>query len=374
MPLEITAQHKKTATVGAIDISEKLLSLGKNKPGVTERLFFTEQLSLLLETGTPLHTALAAIRKQVDNPGMAEIIDDLIENVTSGKSFSHALSKHPELFSGTYISLVNAAEEGGFLDKVLLELMNMDEKREELRSTIVSALSYPFFLVAFSILVVIFVLVVVFPKFASMFSNITDQLPATTIILMNISEFLIRHWISVTVGSIATLILLFWWLHTATGKTVLDKVKLQAIGLRDIFQKIYLIQSLRVLGMAMSNGVTVRDALVSCHEVVTNSEFRKFLINVENKVNDGEGFASAFQTAYFIPPMVSQMVTTGEESGNLPKVLSRLANYYERELDKKLKSFSRMIEPVMLIVMGCVVGLVVSSLILPIFKLSQAVG
>ena len=374
MPLEITAKQQKVASPGAVNLAQRLQLLSEKRPGVTERLFYTEQLSLLLETGTPLHTALLALRKQVENPGMAKIIDGLIEDVTSGKSFSHALSKHPDLFPGTYTSLVGAAEEGGFLDKVLLELMNMDEKREELRSTVVSALSYPVFLIAFSIIVVIFILVVVFPKFAGMFSNIADQLPVTTIVLMNTSNFLIRYWILVTAGCIATFIVLGWWLHTAAGKVALDTVKLRVVGLRDIFLKIYLIQSLRVLGMAMANGVTVRDALVSCHEVVPNSVFRKFLTGVEDKVNEGEGFAAAFQTADFIPPLVRQMVTTGEESGNLPKVLSRVADYYERELAKKLQSFSRMVEPIMLIVMGCVVGLVVSSLILPIFKLSQAVG
>ena len=374
MPLEITAKQQKVASPGAVNLAQRLQLLGEKRPGVTERLFFTEQLSLLLETGTPLHTALLALRKQVENPGMAKIIDGLIEDVTSGKSFSHALSKHPDLFPGTYTSLVGAAEEGGFLDKVLLELMNMDEKREELRSTVVSALSYPVFLIAFSIIVVIFILVVVFPKFAGMFSNIADQLPVTTIVLMNTSNFLISYWIPVTVSFIATLIVLGWWLHTTAGKTALDKVKLRVVGLRGIFLKIYLIQSLRVLGMAMANGVTVRDALVSCHEVVPNSVFRKFLTGVEDKVNEGEGFAAAFQTADFIPPMVRQMVSTGEETGNLPKVLGRVADYYERELAKMLQSFSRLIEPIMLIVMGCVVGLVVSSLILPIFKLSQAVG
>ena len=374
MPLEITAKQQKVASPGAVNLAQRLQLLGEKRPGITERLFFTEQLSLLLETGTPLHTALLALRKQVENPEMGKIIDGLIEDITSGKSFSHALSKHPDLFPGTYASLIGAAEEGGFLDKVLLELMNMDEKREELRSTVVSALSYPVFLVAFSIIVVIFVLVVVFPKFAGMFSNIADQLPVTTIVLMNISNFLISYWIPVTAGCIATLLVLGWWLHTPAGKAALDNIKLRVVGLREIFLKIYLIQSLRVLGMAMANGVTVRDALVSCHEVVPNSVFRKFLTGVEEKVNEGEGFAAAFQTADFIPPMVRQMVTTGEESGNLPKVLSRVADYYERELAKKLKSFSRMVEPIMLIVMGCVVGLVVSSLILPIFKLSQAVG
>jgi len=131
---------------------------------------------------------------------------------------------------------------------------------------------------------------------------------------------------------------------------------------------------MRVLGLSLANGVTVPDALASCREVVSNKVFQRFLSGVEEKVNEGGGFAAAFQTEDFIPPLVRQMVTTGEETGNLPKILSRVADYYERELAKQLASFSRMVEPVMLIVMGGVVGLIVSSLILPIFKLSQAVG
>ena len=374
MPLELTATQQKASSQSAAKLTPWLQSLSKRRPGVNERLFFTEQLSLLLETGTPLHAALQSLRKQVNNLGMAKVIDALLEDVTSGKSFSHALSKHPTLFSGTYVSLVGAAEEGGFLDKVLLELMHMDEKREELRSSVVSALSYPGFLVIFSVFVVIFVLVVVFPKFSDMFISIADQLPTTTIVLMHSSHFLILYWIPLSVSIIFTLATLGWWLRTDSGKAILDRLKLKVVGLRDIFLQIYLIQSLRVLGMSMANGVSVRDALVSCHEVVPNKVFQIFLTSVENKVNEGEGFAAAFQMADFIPPIVTQMVTTGEETGNLPKVLTRVADYYERELAKKLQAFSRMVEPIMLIVMGGVVGLIVSALILPIFKLSQTVG
>ena len=154
----------------------------------------------------------------------------------------------------------------------------------------------------------------------------------------------------------------------------MDKLKLKAYGLKGIFVQIYLIQSLRVLGLSLANGVSVPDALVSCREVVRNSVFRRFLMSVEDSVREGAGFAMAFQQSDFIPPTVKQMIATGEETGSLAKVLSRIAEYYERELNKQLKSFTRMAEPIMLIVMGGVVGMIVSSLILPIFKLSRAVG
>ena len=374
MAIELSATLEKQESVSTAAPGARL-KIGKDKkPGNRDRIFFTEQLSLLLETGTPLHAALQALEEHIDNPAMGKIIDCLIEDVTSGKSFSFALAKHPDLFSGTYVSLVGAAEEGGFMDSVLLELMKMDEKREQLRSTVVSALSYPCFLVGFSIFVVIFVLVAVFPKFSDMFSAIADQLPVTTIVLMKASHVLIQYWIPITAGIIAGLTGLIWWLRTTPGKDALDRLKLKVFGIRDIFIQIYLIQSMRVMGLSLGNGVTVPDALASCREVVSNKVFQRFLTGVEEKVNEGGGFAAAFQTEDFIPPLVRQMVTTGEETGNLPKILSRIADYYERELAKKLAAFSRMVEPIMLIVMGGVVGLIVSSLILPIFKLSQAVG
>ena len=374
MPLEMTTarQPAKQADRPAGSRARRLRSRGK--PGMKDRIFFTEQLSLLLETGTPLHTALQALASQVDNPAMRTIIEGLRGHVTDGKTFSWALAQYPEMFPRTYINLVAAAEEGGFMDKVLLELMNMDEKRDELRRTVTAALSYPGFLIAFSIFVVIFVLVVVFPKFADMFSTIADRLPATTIVLMKASHFLLNYWMPLVAGLVASVMALLWWLQTPNGQAVLDRLKLRVIGLRDIFIQVYLIQSMRVLGLSLDNGVSVPDALASCREVVANLSFRQFLAGVEAKVNEGGGFSAAFREVEFIPPMVRQMVTTGEETGNLPKVLGRIADYYERELARKLAAFSRMIEPIMLIIMGGVVGLIVSSLILPIFKLSQAVG
>lgn len=374
MPIEVSKLNPNSQPQATRSKANFLHSLLEKPPGPQERMFFTEQLSLLLETGTSLHVALGALRKHVSNPAMAKIIDGLSDEIHQGKSLSFALSKYPTLFPATYINLVAAAEVGGFLDTILLELLNMDEKRDQLRRTVVSALSYPAFLVVFSVFVVIFVLVVVFPKFADMFAKIADRLPASTIILMKASNLLTQHWLVITGLTVAGLAGSVWWLRSPTGKTLVDGLKLKVFGIRDIFIQIYLIQSLRVLGLSLGNGVSVPDALASSREVVSNEVFRRFLLTVENKVIEGSGFAAAFQEADFIPPTVKQMVTTGDETGNLAKVLSRIATYYERELAKKLAALSTMVEPIMLIVMGGVVGLIVSSLILPIFKLSQAVG
>ena len=210
-PAGPTKKHKRSLS----DIR-----LFEQRPGVKERLFFTEQLALLLETGTALHAALQLLKQQSGNPGFVRVIDALHHDIAEGKTFSTALARHPSLFPVTYVNLVGAAENGGFLDKVLRELVEMDERREQLHSKLISALSYPVFLILFSTAVVIFVLVAVFPKFADLFSSIRDQLPVTTIALMNASTLLLNYWWALLAGLLDNMS--FWWTAVAdnTGPMV----------------------------------------------------------------------------------------------------------------------------------------------------------
>ena len=345
----------------------------RNTVAGRDRMFFTEQLALLLETGTSLYGALEALRKQTANPALAKVIDKLAADVSEGKSFSQALAQHPEIFSGSYVNLVAASEAGGFMHEILNELLQMEEKREQLKGTLVSAFSYPAFLLAFSLAVVVFVLVVVFPKFGTLFVSIQDQLPPTTKVLMAMSDGLRQHWVYVVSAVGVMLVGGIRWADSSHGKQTLDRLKLTVPVVRDIFVQLYMVQLLRVLGLSLANGVTVVDALQAAREVVENSVFRVFLDGVQNLVAEGRGLAAGFQQADFVPDTVKHMVTTAEESGNLAKVMSRLADFNEAQLSKRLATFAKMAEPIMLLVMGAVVGLLVSSLILPIFKLSRAV-
>ena len=370
MPLEL---HTKP-TQSKSSTGTKGFTLGKSGTalGSKDRMFFTEQLALLLETGTALHAALKLMSAHMDNPLMRNVIDEMTLDISEGRTFSHALSKHPKLFSTTYVSLIAASENGGFMYEVLVQLLEMEEKREQLKNTLSSALSYPIFLVVFSMAVVLFVLVAVFPKFADMFAKIRDQLPATTKFLMTASDILIHQWY--WVGGILTALVLavVYWMRTDSGKLSLDRFKLQAPGIKSIFIQLYLLQVMRVMSLSLGNGVNIIESLRACKDVVNNSVFQRFLIEVEETVQEGSGFAHGFNQSEMIPGLTRQMITTGEETGNLPKVMGRIADYYERELGKKVAKISKMAEPVMLIVMGLVVGLIVSSLILPIFQLSRA--
>ena len=357
-----------------IQLPAFLVELTQKKLDVSDRIFFTEQLSLMLETGMPLYESLKAFATLEIKPKMKTMVDSMMGDVEGGKSFSAALSSHPEFFSLAYVNLVEAAENGGFLDKVLIELTVMDDKREKLKATVVSAMIYPAFLIVFSIAVVIFVLVAVFPKFAVMFERIQDELPGSTLFLMAASNALINHWWVFLVVTAAIGIAAFYWMRTPQGREVIDNLKLSVYVIKDIFIQLYLVQSMRLMSMSMANGVTVMDTLDACSEVVNNNVFNRFISGLKIHVKEGAGFSDGFNEAEFIPATVKQMIKTGDTTGNLAQVMARVADYYERELEKKLTVFTRLVEPVMLLVMGTVVGLIVSSLILPIFKLSRAVG
>ena len=338
-----------------------------------ERMFFTEQLALLLETGSNLHVSLQTLRHQVEEGSFAELLDALIEDVADGKSFSFALSRHPEVFNRTYVNVIAASETGGFMHKMLQELQEMEEKRGRLRGTLISSLSYPVFLILFSFAVVLFVLAVVFPKFTELFSSIENQLPVTTKWLMSASYLVVEHWPWLLLGVGVIGFAVNTWLHTDNGRAVIDRLKLTAPGLRKVFVRLYMVQSLRVMGLSLGNGVGVVDTLQACRELIRNNMFEDFIADVEQRVKEGKGIASGFAQSAFVPEVVAQMVSTGEESGNLAKVMGRLADHYEKELERSLTLFSKMVEPVLLLVMGLVVGILASSLILPIFKLSRAV-
>lgn len=347
---------------------------GGRKAGAAERMFFTEQLALLLETGESLYGALTTIVKQTDNAAMREAVAKIAQDISEGKSFAGALQSHDAIFPSTYVNLIAASESGGFMHEVLQQLLNMDEKREKMRTTLVSAATYPLFLILFSLAVVVFVLVVVFPKFGTMFASIYDQLPMSTKLLMSASNAMRDYWYVFLAGIAATILGVRQWIASAAGSARIDHLKLHAPGIRDIFTQIYLVQSLQVLSLSINNGVSVMESLEACRDVVKNSLFRKLIVEVEESVQAGAGVAAGFEGSTFLPDLAKHMIATGEQTGKLGQVAGRICDYYEAQLAKRLDALSKLAEPVMLLIMGVVVGVLVSSLILPIFKLSRAVS
>lgn len=347
-------------------------TLGARPPGMRERALFTERLALLLETGVPLHTALQSLHDQTEPGQLRTMIGTIGDDILAGERFSSALGRHA-LFPGSYVNLIAASEAGGFMAEVLVQLVELDEKEERLRAMLVSALSYPAILLTFSFGVVVFILTFVFPKFAVMFASIHDQLPITTRVLLVVSQVLTGH-AAIVAALTAGAVGLGWMLMRQPGvRVAIDRAKLRLPVVRDVFAKIYLTRLLRVMGISLEHGVTILATLEACRAVVTNADFQRFILDLERDVTEGKGIAAGFEHSNFVPLSVRQMIATGEATGTLGRVMTRVADSYDRELTRLLARLTKMAEPVMLLVMGVLVGTIVSSLILPIFKLSRAV-
>lgn len=346
---------------------------GEKNVTTADRIALTERLSLLLETGVPLHSALQSLHEQTVKPRLKAIIGEVANDIVSGQRFSEALARHPELFPPTYVNLIGASEAGGFLAEVLAQLVDMDEKQERLRGTIVSALTYPGFLIVFSIAVVLFILVAVFPKFTVMFTAIYSELPITTRFLMGASRILTEHATLVLGGVVAVLGALVLAMRQPATQAAIDRLKLRLPFVRDIFIKLYITRLMRVMGISLQRGVTILATLAACRNVIPNAEFQRFIGDLELQVMEGRGIAAGFAASSLIPVSVRQMIETGEQTGTLGRVMGRVADFYERDLTRQLNQVAKLAEPVMLLVMGALVGTIVTSIILPIFKMSRAV-
>jgi type II secretory pathway component PulF len=346
---------------------------GEKNVTTADRIALTERLSLLLETGVPLHSALLALHEQTDKPRLKAIVGQVADDIVGGQRFSEALARHPELFPPTYVNLIGASEAGGFLAEVLAQLVDMDEKQERLRSTIMSALTYPGFLIVFSVAVVVFILIAVFPKFTVMFTAIYAELPITTRFLMGASRILTQHATLVLAGIVAILGGAVMALRQRGTQDALDRLKLRVPFVRDIFIKLYITRLMRVMGISLQRGVTILATLAACRNVIPNAEFQRFIGELELQVTEGRGIAAGFADNPLIPVSVRQMIETGEQTGTLGRVMARVADFYERDLTRQLNQVAKLAEPVMLLVMGALVGTIVTSIILPIFKMSRAV-
>lgn len=341
------------------------------KPG--EVTFFISQLALMLEVGTSLTNALRAAADQTKNPAFEKVIRSMKLDLEEGRQLSDAMGRHPQIFKSVFVSMVKAGETGGYLKGILERTAEMQEKRQALITQVQTTLTYPAVLCVLSTVVIIFILAGILPKFTVLFEGKESVLPFTTRFLMAMSASIRQYW-WVYLVSIAGLILtLKFWKDSEHGQALIDRFLVSAPLLSRISNKIYTAQLLRTLGNLMESQVPLIEALQVTRDTFSNRNFRNFIANVMSHVEQGGRFSQLFADYPYVMESVKQMVATGEEIGSLPKVMLRLAVFYDTEIEQDLKKIASMIEPVALIIMGIVVGLIVSSVILPIFKLSHTI-
>jgi len=366
VPRPLPAMHSKQPfTGGIVDRLFKRIT-------PREVMFFTSQLSLMLAVDTPINIALQTIAEEMQNPAFKAVIAVMSRDIEEGRQLSESMKLYPRIFNDQFTSMVKGGETGGFLNKTLDRIVNMQEKRMALMNQIRLALTYPAFLCVIGLVVVVFILVGVLPKFAAFFAGKESILPWTTRFLMMASDALRYYWwayLLLTCGAVLGVTL---WLKSPPGRALRDRLLVSAPFVSGLTNKIYTSEMLRTIGHLLESQVPLLEALKVTRPTIWNRYYRRFVDEISDNVDRGGRFSLPFSANPYIPQTVKQMVVIGEETGKLPYVMLRLAAFYDTEIEQELKRFAARIEPIALIVMGAVVGVIVSSIILPLFRLSQA--
>ena len=341
-----------------------------------ELTLFTRQLATLLRSGVPLLRALDVMERQEKNAKLAQIINELAENVRSGNSFSDGLTQYPKYFDKLYVNMVRAGEAGGVLETVLDRLAGFMEKSLRLKKRVKSAMIYPSVVVFVAIVIVVLLMVVVVPKFEQIFEEMLRgaALPAATQLVVGTSRFIQDNiWlvIGLVIGAVIALKLL---VKTPAGKRTVDLIvyKLPKIG--DLLGKANIARFTRTFGTLLSSGVPILDALVITREIVSNQYFADAIGRIHDQVRDGESVADPMANEKVFPSMVTSMVEVGEETGELDEMLTRVADNYDEDVDNAVNGITSIIEPVMIVFLAVVVGFIVIALFMPIIKIIETLS
>lgn len=334
-------------------------------------IYTTTQLGLMVETGITLSAALATIASAEKNPTWRATLEALRESVEAGDDFSTALSRHPKYFDETYVSLVRASESTGSLGEMLETIATYLRRDFDTRQKVRSAMAYPCVMMVMAVGIVIFLLVWVFPRFAPLFDRRGVELPKATQFMLAISKFLTGYWY-IAIALVAALIVgIVWGKRTPVGIEIWDWIKIRIPVLGPMFRKVIIGRSIRTLGAMLAGGVPMLTALELCSRVSVNVYYRRMWTRVADAVTEGKQVCTALTGDPLMPPTLVQMIAAGEETGKIDEVLARVSVFYDTEIEQTLKAATSIIEPVMIGVMGIVVGGIAMSLLLPIFSLSQ---
>lgn len=339
-----------------------------------EIVFFTNQLAVMVDTGITLATALQGILEQEKNPTLKRTLKELKKAVEGGEDFSVALSKFPKYFDKTYISLIKASEATGTLGPMLQRIADYLRKELETRGKVKASLAYPGIMLFLAVAVTIFLLVYILPQFTPMFQSKNMKLPTATVIMMAASDTLLNYWWAWMIGGAGAIAGFIYGRRTEPGRKIWDKIMIAAPLIGPMNRKVVISRSIRTLGTMLTSGIPMLESLRLSSEVSGNYWYEELWKGVSVQVTSGSQVCEALRGNPLFPPMLVQMISAGEQTGRLGPILERVSNYYDSEVDVSLKSVTSMLEPIMITVMGGVVGSIGMALLLPIFKLSSARG
>jgi type II secretory pathway component PulF len=358
---ELAAQRKSQAR-----------RVGRGRVPLKEMAVVARQLAIMSETGVPLTDALGCVREQVASGALGYALDEVIQDVLEGRSLTRALSRHPRVFSRLFVDMVRAGEASGQLSKVLDELASYLENNVDIAQRIRAAVAYPTVLMSVSLVAVILLVTFVLPRFAKLFEEMNVALPATTRAMMVCAGMLKQYWFvgpAIVIG--AWMLARVMSAHEGGSETI-DRIKLSLPIAGSISRRVNIARIGMAVSTALNGGVPLVEALGTAVQVTENRVLRASLVSVRESIIGGMSLADAFQQCGQFPPLVRQLVAAGERSGKLAYMLTRLSSYYSREADAEIKSLTAILEPVLIVVMGVLIGVIAVSIISPIYSVVES--
>ena len=334
-------------------------------------MIFTRQLATLIDSGLPLLRGLKVLGKQEPDPVLRRTIGKLDETVQGGSTFSDALSQHPKIFNKLYINMVKAGELGGVMELVLVRLADFQEKAQKLKNKVVSAMFYPVIVLVIAIAIMAFLLVYIVPKFEQIFADMLEgkPLPALTQFVINASRLVQEQFLLIGLAVVALVVSYNFLGRMPQGRAAIDRVKLKVPLFGDLIRKSAISRFSRTLGTLVTSGVPILQALNITRETAGNVSIAAAIQNVHDSVKEGESIVTPLEKSGVFPPMVISMIDVGEETGQLPEMLLKVADVYDDEVDNTVAGLTSLLEPIMIVFLAVVVGTIVIALFLPLISI-----
>jgi len=367
--LEITEAKK-------ILLLENLKKFNPLKPKIKSKdlVLFSRQLSTMVSAGVPIVQGLSILTEQIENPAFRNVTSNLRTDIESGISIAEAMGRQGKVFSELYVSMIRAGEVGGILDVILERLSGYLEATEKLRGKVKGSMTYPIVVSFIAAGVTIFLLTVVIPTFKTIFEGFGAELPAPTQMLISLSEFLKRYIYLVIGIPIIVFVGLKQWYKTEKGKIFFDTKFLALPIFGPLLRKVAVAKFTRTLGTLIKSGVPILQALDTVAKTSGNKVIEAAIFKARESIREGEKVAEPLKRSGVFPPMVTQMISVGEETGNLDTMLAKIGDFYDQEVDVAISSLTSMIEPLIMCVLAIVIGAIVIAMFLPMFQISQMVG
>ncbi len=370
-------KHLKQQKMMMVNIREQpkqiTFSLKRKSVSTRDIVIFTRQFATMINAGLPLVQSLDILAKQTENPALAEVTRAVVYDVESGHTLADAFSKHPKAFTGLYVNMVAAGEAGGILDTILLRLATFLEKNDALVRKVKGAMVYPGVIFTVAAVAVAVLLIFVIPTFQAMFASVNLELPLPTRIVIGASQLLINYWWVIILVIGLSVFGIRKYYATDDGRKRIDQMLLNAPVLGDLLRKSAVSRFTRTLGTLISSGVSILDGLEITAKTAGNRVIHDAVMASRQSIAGGETIAAPLEKSKVFPPMVISMIAVGEQTGGLDEMLSKIADFYDDEVDVAVGALLSLMEPIMIVVLGVIVGGMVVAMYLPIFDMVNAV-